>query len=177
MAEKKTDKIEREYTIPLRRFWINVPHYERTGNAIKTIKKFIAKHMKVQDRDIDKVKLDVHFNNNLWFKGRASPPAKVKVKATKEGDIVRVDFVEIPQHVKFVKAKLEKRHQAPESKPEKTEKKEEKPGKTEEQKKDEQEKGKAVEEQNIKNAEQQAKAAKHLTKAKEESYHRMALKK
>ena len=179
MAEQKTPKLEREYTIPLRRFWVNVPHYERTGNAIKTIKKFIAKHMKVADRDIKNVKLDVHFNNELWFRGRASPPAKVKVKAVKEGDIVKVDFIEVPQYVKFNKAKLEKRHAAAEkeakpSKPAKEEKKEEK---TEEQKKDESEKGKAVAEQNTQVAEQQAKTQKHLTKAKEESYHRMALKK
>ena len=185
MADAKTviQKIEREYIIPLRSQWLRVPHYERTGRAIKTIKKFIAKHMKVTDRNTDNVKLDIYFNNDLWFKGRANPPGKIKVKAVKEGDIVKVDFVEIPGYVKFLKAKHEKIHKKSEKKPEEKkdikeiipeEKKEER---TEEQKKDEVEKEKSVEAMNIKEAELQAKAQKHLTKIKGPEIHRMALKK
>ena len=109
MAEQ-SKILEREYTIPLRRFWLNVPEYERTGKAIKVIKKFIAKHMKITDRDTDKVKLDVYFNNELWFKGRRHPPSKIKVKASKEGEIVKVSFVEEPAHVKFLKQKHGKKH-------------------------------------------------------------------
>src|SRR3989344_1137762 len=105
MAETKV--IEREYTIPLRRAWLKVPHYERTGKAIKIIKKFIAKHMKIPDRDVNKVKLDVFLNNQIWFRGRKSPPSKVKIKVRKENDIVKVDFVEVPEYVKFLKVKLE----------------------------------------------------------------------
>lgn len=180
MAEVKTQKLEREYTIPLRRFWLNVPQYERSRKAVKTIKKFIAKHMKVSDRDEDKVKLDVYFNNEIWFRGRANPPSKVKVKAVKEGDIVKVTFFETPDFVKFLKAKHEKIHKKSEKKPEV--KKEEKPAeikeeKTEEQKTSEQEKEKSVEQQQIKQAEQQAKVQKHLTKIKEPKIQRMALKK
>ncbi len=180
MAEQtKTPGLEREYVIPLRRHWLNVPQYERSGKAIKAIKKFIAKHMKVQDRNVSNVKLDIFFNNELWFRGRASPPSKVKVKATKEGDIVKVTFVEIPEYVKFLKAKLEKRNKKAEksvetAKPQVEQKKEEK---TEEQKKDEKEKEKAVEELNIRQADQQAKAQKHITKVKEPKIQRMALKK
>lgn len=177
MAEHKHNKIEREYIIPLRRFWVNVPQYERTGKAIKTIKKFIAKHMKVEDRDVRKVKLDIHFNNELWFRGRANPPAKVKVKAVKEGDIVKVDFAEVPQYVKFVKSRVERKHKAPEEKTKKQEVATKKDEQSSVEKKDEVEKEKSVEEHNAKLADQDAKATKHLTKAKEESYHRMALKK
>src|SRR3989338_9112388 len=96
----KTDKLEREYIIPLRREWLKVPMYERTGRAIKAIKKFIAKNMKVIDRDVSKVKLDVYFNNEIWFRGRANPPSKIKVKAVKEGDIVKVGLADIPEHIK-----------------------------------------------------------------------------
>ncbi len=175
--------IEKEYIIPLRREWLKVPQYERTGRAIKAIKKFIAKHMKIPDRDVKKVKLDVFFNNEIWFRGRKNPPSKIKLKAIKEKDIVRLDFVEIPEHVKFIKQKLEKRNKEADKKPE--EKKEEikKPEektlieKTEEQKIDEKEKEQAVAEQRSKENELQAKAQKHLTKKKETSYHRMALKK
>ena len=185
MAETK---LEREYVVPLRKAWHKAPEYERARKAIKEIKKFIARHMKVIDRDISKVKLDVFFNNEVWFRGRRKPPAKVKVKAIKEGEIVRVDFVEIPEHVKFLKSKLGRLHK-------KSEKKEEKPKeeakteekldkKTEEEKKEdkeekqeEKEKEKAVAEVHAKEAEQQAKVQKHLTKKKETGFHRMALKK
>ena len=183
MAEQKAiEKIEREYIIPLRRAWINVPKYKRARKAVLTIKNFVAKHMKVKDRDIEKVKLDIYLNNDIWFKGRSKPPSKIKVKVIKEGDIVLVRFAETPQYVKFLKLKHLKIHKKPEEKKKETkveEKKEEhKPEtKTEEQKVDEKEKGKAVEQQNIKQAEQQVKAQKHTTKSKEEHIHRMALKK
>ena len=173
MAETK---LEIEYVIPLRKAWHKAPEYERARKAIKEIKKFIAHHMKVIDRDLSKVRLDVFFNNEIWFRGRRKPPAKVRVKATKEGEIVRVDFVEIPEHVKFLKSKLGKLHKKSEKKEEKKE--EIKPEqKTEEEKKDEKEKEKSVAEAHVKEAEQQAKVQKHLTKKKETSFHRMALKK
>lgn len=179
MAETKPaeKKIEREYVIPLRRFWLNVPDYERSRKAVKTIKKFIARHMKVYDKDLDKIKLDVHTNNEIWFRGRANPPSKVKVKAVKENGIVKVELAEMPEFLKFHKAKLEKMHKKAEKKeePKIEEKKEE--VKTEEQKKDEKEKEKATAEANIKQAEQQVKVQKHTSKVREESYHRMALKK
>lgn len=182
MAEQKaTQKIEREYVIPLRRAWINVPAYKRSRKAVLTIKKFVAKHMKVKDRNLDNVKLDVYLNNDIWFKGRSKPPSKVKVKVIKEGDVVLVKYAETPQYVKFLKLKHAKIHKKlDEKKAEiKEEKKEEhKPEtKTEEQKVDEKEKGRAVEQQNIKQAEQQVTAQKHTTKSKEEHIHRMALKK
>lgn len=180
MAEtKKENKLEREYVIPLRRAWINVPAYERTGKAIKAIKKFVAKHMKVVDRNVKNVKLDVYLNNELWFRGRANPPSRVKVKVIKEGDIVQVKFAETPQHVNFLKLKNAKFHKKVEDKkpvaPKAAEAKAEE--KTVEQKTDEKEKEKAGELQSIKQAEQQVKAEKHTTKVKEQKINRMALKK
>ena len=177
----KTDKLEREYVIPLRKEWLKVPMYERTGRAVKAIKKFLAKHMKVEDRDVKKVRLDVYFNNELWFKGRANPPGKIKVKAVKENGIVTVNFVEVPEYVKFLKAKhvklaarLEKKEPSKESKVEA--KKEE--VKTEEQKKDEKEKESSVADQRTKDAEMKIKDQKHLGKTEKKTYpQRMALKK
>jgi large subunit ribosomal protein L31e len=176
MAETQTKPLIREYVIPLRRAWLGVPEYRRAGKAVIAIKKFIAKHMKVADRDLDNVKLDVYFNNEIWFRGRTNPPAKVKVRAVKEGEIVKVSFVETPKYVEFSKKKNEKfkKEAVKKEEPKKEEKKEEK---TEEQKKDESEKEKAVEQQNIKQAEQQAKVEKHTTKIKAPEIHRMALKK
>ena len=181
MAEKKHEikaELEREYVIPLRREWRKVANYRRAGRAAKAIKKFIARHMKVPDRDVEKVKLDIYLNQELWFKGRRKPPAKIKVKARKEGDIVKVELAEMHQAVKFAKAKHEKRHLAAKV-PERpkdisAEKKEEQ---SEEKKKEESEKEKAVAESRAKDAKQQAKAQKHLSKVKGETHHRMALQK
>lgn len=181
MADKKTEtkvELEREYIIPLRNEWRKGASYERAGKAIKEIKKFIARHMKVADRDVSKVKLDQWLNQEVWFRGKKKPPARIKVRAIKEGEIVRVELAELPEFVKFEKAKKEKLHKPAEKSvaPEKsTEQKTEE--KTEEQKTDEKEKEKSVADFREKQAEQQAKQQKHLTKAKEPGYHRMALKK
>ncbi len=180
MADTKSTKLEREYVIPLRSQWLRVPQYERTGRAIKAIKKFIAKHMKVPERNVDNVKLDVYMNNELWFRGRRHPPSKVKVKAIKEGDIVKVTLAETPKHVEFLKAKHEKASKRSEKK---TGKKEEKAAKVEEktpeQKKEESEKEKAVAESKGAEVKQDITAEKHSTKIEKQKTHprRMALQK
>jgi len=176
MAEQKTQQLVREYIIPLRNEWRKVANYRRAGRAIKEIKKFIARHMKVPERDVSKVKLDSFLNQEIWFKGRMKPPAKIKVRAIKEGDIVKVELAELPEHWKFVKDKKERKHK-PALKVEKSKKSEEPTEKTEEEKKEEGEKEKAVAEAQQVQAKQQAKAQKHTTKAKEPGFHRMALKK
>lgn len=181
----ETTKLEREYIIPLRKAWLKAPEYDRMRIAIRTIKRFIARHMRILDRDLSKVKLDVFFNNDIWFRGRRHPPAKVKVKATKENDIVKVNFVETPKHVEFLKQKIEKRNKKAEKKEEKP-KEEPKPEIKEEEKEEERkpeekqeekEKEKAVAELHAKEALQQAKVQKHLTAKKDPGFHRMALKK
>lgn len=180
MADAKhKDLLEREYIIPLRREWGKVANYKRARRAIIAIKKFVAKHMKVVDRDINKVKIDIYFNNEIWFRGKSRPPAKVKVKATRDGDIVRVTFAEMPQRVRFEKAKAERRHK-PEEKSKSVEK-EVKPHEhkeeTAEEKKEELEKEKSTEVQHIQEIKSLEKAQKHTTSVKEPIAHRMALKK
>jgi len=107
--EPKVEKVERIYTIPLREKCRVVPRYKKTNKAIKTIKEFIARHMKVQDRDLSKVRIDKYLNEIVWFRGIRKPPIKIKVKAIKEGDIVRVELAEMPAQMVFKKARLEKR--------------------------------------------------------------------
>lgn len=177
MTGSKPIQNEREYIIPLRKVFLKVPRYKRTSKAIKEIKLFIAKHMKVPDRDTSKVKLDVYFNNQFWFRGRRHPPAKIKVKARKEGDNVIVDFVEIPQHIQFLRKKQERFHKKTEKKKEEPTKETFKEEKKEEDKKEEKEKEQAVAEQHTKEAKQDAKVQKHLTKVKEPAIRRLALKK
>lgn len=161
MAETKTSTLEREYTIPLRKEWTKVPSYKRTSKAVKAIKEFIAKHMKVVNRDINNVKIDSYLNNEVWHRGVSTPPANITVKATKKGEIVHVTFVTDPERVKFARerharkhVKADKKVTAPEVKKEET--------KTEEEKKTEDEKEKSNAIANEKLAEQQANVQKHV---------------
>lgn len=110
MAETKSDRIEREYVIPLRIKWKNVPRYKKTNKAIRTIKEFLVRHMKIRDRDLNKIKIDKLLNEFVWFRGIRRPPAKVKVKAIKEGDKVRVELFELTRDLKFKKIRLENRN-------------------------------------------------------------------
>jgi len=110
MAEKEKAKIlEREYIIPLRAKRMHVPRFKKTPKSVKIVKEFLAKHMKVPERDLDKVKLDRYVNEYLWARGIKNPPHKIKVKATKEGDIVKVELVEMPTKLKFKKAREDKK--------------------------------------------------------------------
>jgi len=87
--EPKTEKIEREYIIPLRYKGRAVPRYKKTPKAIKTIKEFLAKHMKIKNRDLKKIKIDKYLNEQMWFRGIKKPPVKIKVKAVKEKGVVK----------------------------------------------------------------------------------------
>lgn len=95
MAEKKkTPKIilEREYNIPLRRRFINVPRYKRTKKAVKTLKEFIIKHMKS-----DNIKIGNYLNLHLWRNGIKNPPHHVLVVAKKNDEgLVSVELKGAP---------------------------------------------------------------------------------
>ena len=108
MADEKEQKIiiEREYIVPLRREYLNVPKYRRAKRAVHALKEFIAQHMKIYDRDLRKVKVDVYLNNEIRFRGMRSPLPKVRVKAIKyEDGTVSVKLVDIPKHIEFEMAR------------------------------------------------------------------------
>ncbi len=107
--ETKTEKIEREYVIPLRKKVKVVPRYKKTNKAVKTVKEFLARHMKIRDRDLKKIKIDKYLNEALWFRGIRKPPHKIKVKAVKEGEIVRAELSDMPEKLKFKKAREERK--------------------------------------------------------------------
>lgn len=111
-TETKTEKLEREYVIPLRRQVKKAVRYKKTPKAIKTIKEFLVKHMKIYDRDLSKIKIDKYLNEFVWFRGIKRPPAKIKVKAIKEGDVVRVTLAEFPDKLKFKKLREERKEKA-----------------------------------------------------------------
>ncbi len=161
-TQKNENKIEREYVIPLRKEWTKVSGYKRTAKSIKAIKEFIAKHMKVTNRDLDLVKLDFYLNNEVWHRGSRNAPARVKVKAIKSGEIVRVTFVQDPERVKFARERHSRMHSKSDKKVVVSEKKEE--IKTEEDKKIESEKEQSTAIANEKLAEQKVKEQSHVAK-------------
>ena len=112
MAENKTNKVEREYTIPLRDKCRPVPRYKKTNKAVKTVKEFLVRHMKIRNRDLKKIKLDIYLNEALWFRGIKNPPHKIKVNAVTECDIVRVYAVDLPTKIDFKKKREDKRREA-----------------------------------------------------------------
>jgi large subunit ribosomal protein L31e len=109
-TEKKQEKeIGREYVIPLREKSRVVARYKKTPKAIKTIKEFVARHMKIENRDLNKVKINKNLNEFMWAKGIRKHPHKIKVKVIKEGENVLVDLVDYPNKLKFKKLREEKR--------------------------------------------------------------------
>ena len=101
--------LEREYIVPLRKGWLKVPDYKRANKAVKTLKEFLVKHMKVYDRDLRKIKIEIDLNNEIRFRGMKKPPAKIKVKAIKYDDgNVSVHLVDIPDYVKYKRIREEK---------------------------------------------------------------------
>ena len=179
--DKKDEKpvLEREYVIPLR-FKVNkVPRYKRAKKAIRVIREFLVRHMKVYDRDLGKIKIDRWLNEELWFRGIKKPPAKIKIIAKKFADgIVRVELAEIPDAVKWKIQKEKKRAEGVKT-VKKIAKAEEKP-ETEEEEKEEEEEEKSVVEAGLRAQEKSAKQMKHTAKgahAKISSPRRKSLKK
>jgi len=198
MAKKKAEPQEtlsRTYIIPLRKEWLKVPEYKRANKAAKAIREFIVRHMKIYDRDLKKVKIDILLNNELRFRGMRKPPAKIKVRAVKfDNDIIKVSLVEIPEHIRFQQVRERKKQEAEKKKREEEKKKQEELKKAAEkakaekeaeekaeedkgEKKERKEKKEAVKEAGLKQAKKQAKQAKHIAKGKQPKIQRKALAK
>lgn len=197
--DKKTEPkivLEREYTVPLRSEWLKVPEYKRANKAVKALKQFMVRHMKVYDRDLRKIKVDYVLNNEIRFRGMKKPPARIIVKAKKYDDgIVRVELVNIPEHIKYERLRQEKKTKKQEKKTEeKVEAKKEEKGKAssvsketqdsidteikkEEKEKEEiaKEKEETSKDENLKMAKEQAKMQKHVSKDKKVMIRRRAL--
>lgn len=85
---------ERTYTIPLRKAWIMPPN-KRAPRAIRIIRGFITKHMKLEtqvkeeEETPKKLVITNEVNRKVWSKGIEKPPRKIRVRAAKdkEGNI------------------------------------------------------------------------------------------
>ena len=94
VSEEETDQIdaakiveERFYTIPLGRVWIS-PRKKRAPKAMRQIKRFIKKHMKIRDEEADtdaeKLVISNEVNEKIWSRGIEKPPRKIQVRAVKD---------------------------------------------------------------------------------------------
>src|SRR3989344_152355 len=109
MAEKTSTSFEREYIIPLSEKFRKVPRYKRANKAIRTIKEFLVRHMKIRSRELKNIKVDKFLNEVIWARGIKNPPFKIKVKALKEGEIVHVYPTEMPEKLRYKKLREEKK--------------------------------------------------------------------
>ena len=181
MAEKE---LERIYVIPLQK----IKHYTSASRlaprAIKEIKRFLVRHMKVEENDIW---IDNSVNENIWSRSKYKIPNRVRVRAIKFDDgVVEVSLPELElkesrrEEIKAVKEtkkpilKKEEEKPAEEGEEEKEEevKEEEKiedKGKVEIKEEKKKEEETAVEEKKIDKQESKSKTEKVEEKNKEKS--------
>jgi len=75
------EEIERIYIIPLKNKGLKSSKAAPT--AVKRVKKYLTKHMKVETKDIW---IDDSLNNALWSHGKYKTAGKIRVKAVKFDD-------------------------------------------------------------------------------------------
>jgi len=86
MADEKSEQI---YTIPLDTE--GYPHWKKGNMAIKVIRQYLSRHMKV---DVEKIKINAPLNETVWARGISKPPRKIRVKVTRvEDGVVEADVV------------------------------------------------------------------------------------
>jgi len=83
------DENERIMNIPLKDTKA-VPRSKRANRAIKEIREYVARHMKVDD---DYVWIDTGVNELIWSRGIQKPPTKVTIRAVRfEDGLVEVSL-------------------------------------------------------------------------------------
>lgn len=78
------------YTIPLRKAWI-APPKKRAPRAIRIIRDFVKKHMKLEapgeleeGEEPKRLVISNEVNEKIWRRGIQKPPRKVRVRAAKD---------------------------------------------------------------------------------------------
>jgi len=80
---------EKIYTIPLGRAWIS-PRKKRAPRAIRLIKSFIQRHMKIKteveemEEEAERLVVSNEVNEKIWSRGIEKPPRKIRVRAVKD---------------------------------------------------------------------------------------------
>ena len=82
---------ERIYTIPLGKAWVRPPK-KRAPRAMRIIKDFVTKHMKLEMRveaeeeraELPKLVISNDVNEKVWSRSIEKPPRKIRVRAAKD---------------------------------------------------------------------------------------------
>jgi len=83
---------ERIYTVPLGKAWIMPPN-KRTPRAVRMLRSFIVKHMKLEARkegeaeeeeEPKRLTISNEVNEKMWERGIEKPPRKIRVRAAKD---------------------------------------------------------------------------------------------
>lgn len=90
MAEEKANAAsEQIYTIPLA-VVKDYPKWKRSNKAIKVIREYLSKHMKIEE---EKIKVSGVLNEKIWEHGIQKPPNKIRVKAVRSDEGVTAELV------------------------------------------------------------------------------------
>jgi large subunit ribosomal protein L31e len=86
---------EKFYTIPLRRAWI-MPPKQRAPRAMRIIKSFVEKHMKIgvtkeaeeetEEEKEERLIISAELNEKVWLRGIEKPPRRIKVRVVKDSE-------------------------------------------------------------------------------------------
>ena len=109
------ENLSRVYTINLGKAWLT-PQYRRTDRVVNIIREFARKNMKSSD-----IKIDQDLNRQVWSRGKANPPRKIRVRMTKDED----DVVIVSTHDEPAKTVLASTEHEPLSESKKEERKRE----------------------------------------------------
>ena len=79
---------ERIYTIPLGRAWIT-PRRKRAPRAVRLVKGFVERHMKVgaateDEEEAGRLVISNEVNEKIWGRGIEKPPRRIRVRAVKD---------------------------------------------------------------------------------------------
>ncbi|MCS7121030.1 MAG: 50S ribosomal protein L31e [Archaeoglobaceae archaeon] len=84
-------EVERIYSMQLDHNLKRYPRWLRAKKAVKYIKKFLSRHMKVP---VENVKIDASINEKIWERGSEEPPSWIRIRAVKFDDgTVEVELV------------------------------------------------------------------------------------
>lgn len=86
MAEK-TSETEKIFTIPLREAYKKAER-KRVPYAARLVRSYLKTHTKAET-----IKIGNHLNEELWKRSISKPPRRVRVKAVKEGDVVKAELI------------------------------------------------------------------------------------
>ena len=87
-------EVERIYNVPLGHVK-NIPRTKRAPYALKQIKQFVIRHMKVNEEDAE-LYIAPAVNEAVWARGIQKPPSHIRIRVIRheEEDLVEVTLPE-----------------------------------------------------------------------------------